>query len=73
MPYYVNHMLRGTKKRISTEGYTGRLCSGLGVLLHVLRTDVAAVAAEMGISVEEAGREVQYREVRQACGSRGSS
>lgn len=58
---HVNHMLRG-EEADTDEEYTGRLCSGLGVPLHVLRTDVAAVAAEMGISVEEAGREVRYRE-----------
>ncbi|HEY8350345.1 MAG TPA: ATP-binding protein, partial [Clostridia bacterium] len=50
---HVNHMLRG-EEADADEEYTSRLCGGLGIPLHILRTDVAAAAAEMGISVEEA-------------------
>ena len=52
---HVNHMLRG-EEADADEEFTARLCAELEIPLHILRTDVAAVAAEMGISTEEAGR-----------------
>jgi len=69
---HVNHMLRG-QEADADEEYTVRLCSELGVPLHVLRTDVAEAAAEMGISVEEAGREVRYREFGRHAEATGAS
>ncbi len=69
---HINHMLRG-EEADADEEYTARLCSELGIPLHVMRTDVAAAAAKMGISVEEAGREIRYREFGSYAGTVGAS
>jgi tRNA(Ile)-lysidine synthase len=69
---HVNHMLRG-EEADADEEFTARLCAELEIPLHILRTDVAAVAAEMGISTEEAGREIRYREFRMLAGATGAT
>jgi tRNA(Ile)-lysidine synthase len=69
---HVNHMLRGGEADADEE-YTVRLCMELKVPLHVLREDVAAAAAELGISVEEAGREIRYSEFNRHAEASGAT
>ncbi len=60
---HINHMLRSVEADLDEE-YTARLCEDLGIPLYVSHIDVAAAAKKEGISLEEAGREVRYREFR---------
>lgn len=55
---HINHMLRESALR--DEEFVRRLCEREQVPVHVLRTDVAAVARENGMTTEEAGRKVRY-------------
>jgi len=61
---HINHMLRDKEADLDEE-YTASLCRDLGIPLHTAHVDVAAAAKEQGISVEEAGREIRYREFRE--------
>ncbi|MGN0572440.1 MAG: tRNA lysidine(34) synthetase TilS [Acutalibacteraceae bacterium] len=56
---HVNHGLRG-ESADRDERLVAEKCAELGVPLHVLKADVAALAAEKGIGVEECGRQVRY-------------
>jgi len=55
---HVNHMLRETAER--DEMFVKRLCEEEGIVLHILRKDVAELAKWRDMSLEEAGREVRY-------------
>ncbi len=55
---HVNHLYRETADR--DENYVKKLCMDLGVEYKCLRMNVQAVAAEKGLSFEEAGRFVRY-------------
>ena len=55
---HVNHMLR--ESAVRDEEFVKNLCEREGIRVHVLRSDVAAVAGENGMSTEEAGRKVRY-------------
>lgn len=57
---HINHMLRGEQSD-ADEAFVRDLCSAKGVPLHVLRKDVAMLAKERGIGLEECGRAVRYR------------
>lgn len=56
---HVNHGLRGADSD-ADESYVRALCSSLNVDCTVATRDVGAYAAEAGLNVEEAGRQVRY-------------
>lgn len=56
---HVNHLLRG-EAADGDEAFVCTLCERLGVTLAVERVDVAAYAAEHGLNLEDAGRQVRY-------------
>ncbi len=56
---HVNHCLRG-ESADRDERFAVSACEKLGIECHVLRADVASLAREKGLSVEEAGRQVRY-------------
>ena len=63
---HINHMLRG-EESIADQRYVEDLCEKLGIPLYVRTFDIKSIAAEKGISLEEAGREVRYREFEKVC------
>lgn len=56
---HVNHCLRG-ESADADEKFVCEKCREMGVKLYVKRADVAALAAEQGIGLEECGRNVRY-------------
>lgn len=56
---HVNHGLRG-EDADSDERFVCEKCEALGVKLYVKRANVAEMAAEQGIGLEECGRNVRY-------------
>jgi tRNA(Ile)-lysidine synthase len=69
---HVNHMLRAAEA-MADENYTVKLCGKMGVRLKIIRVDVAAIAKEKGISLEEAGRTARYEEFSRYAGSIGAA
>lgn len=56
---HVNHGLRGeTADR--DEKFVNDICSEAGVEVHTLKADVASLAKENGMGIEECGRKVRY-------------
>lgn len=62
---HVNHGLRG-EEALRDQRFVEQLCGRLGVPLTVCACDVAALAAEQRVGVEEAGRAVRYQKLEQA-------
>ena len=58
---HINHMLRGMEAN-ADEQYAAELCRELGIQFSAIHVDVGAIAEECGVSLEEAGRDVRYRE-----------
>ncbi len=56
---HVNHLLRG-EEAMADARWVEALCGRLDVPLTVEETDVAALAKDEGLSVEEAGRQARY-------------
>lgn len=56
---HVNHCLRG-ESADADENFVCEKCAETGVKLYVMRADVASLAAEQGIGLEECGRNVRY-------------
>ena len=56
---HVNHQLRG-KEADADQSFTADFAKKNGLEFHVIQKDVNAIAADQGISVEEAGRDVRY-------------
>ncbi len=56
---HVNHCLRG-ESADADERFVCEKCGEIGVKLYVKRADIAALAAEQGIGLEECGRNVRY-------------
>ena len=56
---HINHQLRG-KYADADASFTADFAKTNGLVFHVTRKDVNAIAADQRISVEEAGREVRY-------------
>ncbi|MCL2493852.1 MAG: tRNA lysidine(34) synthetase TilS, partial [Clostridiales bacterium] len=56
---HVNHGLRGAESDADAAFVTA-LCARLGLPLEILRIDAAALAAETGMGLEEAGRAARY-------------
>ncbi|MGE5614003.1 MAG: tRNA lysidine(34) synthetase TilS [Bacillota bacterium] len=69
---HVNHMLRAEEAG-ADEVYTANLCREMGVNLDIVRIDIAAMAKEKGISLEEAGRIARYNEFSRHAESVGAS
>lgn len=58
---HINHMLRGMEAN-ADEQYAAELCRELGIPFSAIQVDVSAMAEERGVSLEQAGRDVRYRE-----------
>ncbi len=56
---HVNHGLRGAAAD-SDEQFVKSLCKKLGIKCYTKCTDVGALAKELGLTVEEAGRKARY-------------
>lgn len=56
---HVNHQLRG-KEAQRDEDFVSHICQQMQISLYIRTVDVAQMAAEQGIGVEEAGRKVRY-------------
>jgi len=59
---HVNHMIRG-KEADSDEKFCKKLCSQVGVDYHTVKRNVPYLAKANKISIEEAAREIRYREL----------
>lgn len=58
--YHLNHGLRGAEAD-ADEGFVADLARALDIPFHPDRADVAAYAAQHGISLEMAGRKLRYK------------
>ncbi len=56
---HVNHMIRG-EAADEDQRFTEAFCESLGIPCSVFRYDVPAIAAQKGLTSEEAGREARY-------------
>lgn len=66
---HVNHELRGEESR-GDEVFVRNFCLDHRIPLDVVRIDVALEARRLGCSLEEAGRTVRYRLLRECAGHR---
>ena len=69
---HMNHGLRG-EEADRDEAYTEELCRRLDVPCRVVHEDVRSLAAQKGMSLEEAGRELRYRHLREEAERSGCS
>ncbi len=56
---HINHMIRGDEAD-RDENFSKSLCQSLGVEFHSVSVNVPEIAAEQGISIEEAARNARY-------------
>ena len=56
---HVNHCLRG-ENADRDERFVAKKCDEMNVPLHILKADVAKIAKENGMGLEECGRQVRY-------------
>lgn len=63
---HVNHMLRGAEAD-ADENFVREFCKARGLRLAVLKEDVARLAREKKIGIEECGRLVRYRFFHSLC------
>ena len=56
---HINHMIRGADAD-SDQSYVERLCRQYGVECESQHVDVQKLAADTGLTVEEAGRKARY-------------
>ncbi len=68
---HFNHRLRGTAAD-EDERFVRAWCAGQGIACYVGGTDVAALAAQRGWSVEEAGRSARYAFLEQTANEIGA-
>ncbi|HEX9061512.1 MAG TPA: tRNA lysidine(34) synthetase TilS, partial [Clostridia bacterium] len=57
--FHLNHMLRKEESN-RDENYVRYFCIKFGIQLHVKQADILEASKKMGLSIEEAGREVRY-------------
>lgn len=67
---HLNHRLRGSES-MRDELFVREHCESLGVPLYSFSEDIAALAKQRGLSVEEAARERRYSLFLQVQGERG--
>ncbi len=56
---HVNHGLRGENAQ-RDERFVESKCREAGIPVHILKADVAALASQSGMGIEECGRKVRY-------------
>jgi len=61
---HINHNLRGDAAH-KDEGFARLLCKSWGIPLLVFQADVQGFATEQKLSIEEAGRKIRYKYLRQ--------
>jgi len=66
---HINHGLRGAQA-FADEAFARRLCEGLELAFVCRRADVARMAREKKLSVEEAGRFARYTALNEIAGAR---
>lgn len=69
---HINHGIRGDEAA-RDELFVKELCDRLGVECRVYHEDIPGRAAEMGMTEEEAGRQVRYQRFAQVCKEYGST
>jgi tRNA(Ile)-lysidine synthase len=69
---HVNHMLRGLEAD-EDEAYARKLCQSLGIEFCSVSRDIAGISKNLGISIEEAGREVRYQVFNEYADSVGAN
>lgn len=62
---HVNHMIRG-EEADGDEEFSRQLCEKAGIVFESYNKDIKAYAAEVGCTVEEAGRKIRYECFEQA-------
>jgi len=67
---HLNHMLRGDES-LRDQHHVERLCQEWGIPLVVEQVDVAKIAADEKITVEEAGRKARYQLFQRLAGKTG--
>ncbi len=68
--FHLNHGIRGAEADRDEE-YVRELCEKFGIPCIIMHEDVPAYAAEHGLSEEEAGRILRYRDLSEAAGRDG--
>ncbi|MCK4334240.1 tRNA lysidine(34) synthetase TilS [candidate division WOR-3 bacterium] len=68
--YHLNHGLRGAEAD-ADQAFVADLARALDIPFHADRADVAAYAAQHGISLEMAGRKIRYARLERALESKG--
>ncbi len=63
---HINHMIRGKEAERDAK-YAKSIAEANGVEFHLLKCDVPAMAAELGISEEMAGRKARYEFFNSIC------
>lgn len=69
---HINHMIRGAGAD-EDERFVEELARSLGIPITVERVDVPRLARQLGVTVEDAGRDARYGLYRKICVQRGFS
>lgn len=67
---HLNHLLRG-EESLRDQRHVEAVCKAWDVELIVRQADIAALAKQSGLGLEEAGREERYRLFREIAGEHG--
>ena len=68
---HVNHGIRG-EEALRDEEFADALCRKYGIPIRIVRASVPELAAERGLSLEEAGRLLRRRVLEEECSGRGA-
>ena len=71
-PVHINHMLRGDEAD-RDERFVQSFCNSLGLKPIIFKIDVAKLAQNDKISLEEAGRKARYNTFNSVAGETGAS
>lgn len=69
---HLNHGIRGEEAK-RDENFAKELCQRLGIEIFVFERDVTKEAAELSMTVEEAGRKIRYELFNEVLNKTGSS